>query len=131
MDIELAVDAMEIAGSIDHMVLFSGDGDFRSLVEAVQRKGVRVTVVSTVSTQPPMVADELRRQADIFVDIVTLQGKIGRDPSERAPREPRGPRDEREPSHHTPQFLQRPAAPQRAGAAAPVGADDDDEESFE
>jgi len=59
MDIELAVDAMEIAGTIDHMVLFSGDGDFRSLVEAVQRKGVRVTVVSTVSTQPPMVADEL------------------------------------------------------------------------
>jgi NYN domain len=55
MDIELAVDAMEIAGSIDHMVLFSGDGDFRSLVEAVQRRGVRVTVVSTISTQPPMV----------------------------------------------------------------------------
>ena len=66
MDIELAVDAMEIAGTIDHMVLFSGDGDFRSLVEAVQRRGVRVTVVSTVSTQPPMVADELRRQADVF-----------------------------------------------------------------
>src|SRR5262249_47301960 len=58
MDIELAVDAMEIAGHIDHMVLFSGDGDFRSLVEAVQRRGVRVTVVSTISTQPPMVADE-------------------------------------------------------------------------
>ena len=73
MDIELAVDAMEIAGAIDHMVLFSGDGDFRSLVEAVQRRGVRVTVVSTISTQPPMVADELRRQADIFLDIVELQ----------------------------------------------------------
>ncbi len=90
MDIELAVDAMEIAGSIDHMVLFSGDGDFRSLVEAVQKRGVRVTVISTVTTQPPMVADELRRQADIFTDIVTLQGKIGRDPSERAAREARG-----------------------------------------
>jgi hypothetical protein len=89
MDIELAVDAMEIAGTIDHMVLFSGDGDFRSLVEAVQRKGVRVTVVSTVTTQPPMVADELRRQADVFVDIVELQTKIGRDPAERTPREGR------------------------------------------
>ena len=66
MDIELAVDAMELAPHIDHMVLFSGDGDFRSLVEAVQRRGVRVTVISTISTQPPMVADELRRQADIF-----------------------------------------------------------------
>ena len=108
MDIELAVDAMEIAGTIDHMVLFSGDGDFRSLVEAVQRKGVRVTVISTISTQPPMVADELRRQADIFTDIVTLQGKIGRDPSER----PRA-RRARPPgaARHTPQFLQRPPAP--------------------
>ncbi len=73
--------------TIDHMVLFSGDGDFRSLVEAVQRRGVRVTVVSTISTQPPMVADELRRQADEFLDIVELQPKIGRDPAERAARE--------------------------------------------
>ena len=72
MDIELAVDAMELAGSIDHMVLFSGDGDFRSLIEAVQRRGVRVTVVSTMTSQPPMVADELRRQADEFIDIVQL-----------------------------------------------------------
>ena len=88
MDIELAVDAMELAGHIDHMVLFSGDGDFRSLIEAVQRRGVRVSVVSTTSTQPPMIADELRRQADQFVDIVELQPKISRDPAERAAREP-------------------------------------------
>jgi uncharacterized LabA/DUF88 family protein len=86
MDIELAVDAMEMAGTIDHMVLFSGDGDFRSLVEAVQRRGVRVSVVSTVTTQPPMVADELRRQADEFVDLMQLVGKIGRDPGERGER---------------------------------------------
>src|SRR6476620_2500172 len=118
MDIELAVDAMEIAGSIDHMVLFSGDGDFRSLVEAVQRRGVRVTVVSTISP-PPLVAAELRRQADIFPDIVELQPKIGRDPAERAAREAREPRE-----RHMPQFLQRSTAPQRAGAGAPL--DDDD-----
>ncbi len=79
MDIELAVDAMEMAAHIDHMVLFSGDGDFRSLVEAVQRHGVRVSVISTVTTQPPMVADELRRQADEFVDLVHLIAKVGRD----------------------------------------------------
>ncbi|MGA7211049.1 MAG: NYN domain-containing protein, partial [Pseudolabrys sp.] len=97
-------------------------------VEAVQRRGVRVTVVSTVSTQPPMVADELRRQADVFLDIVELQTKIGRDPSERVAREGRPPREDRAASH-TPQFLQRPpTAPQRAGAH--VGADDD-EDSFE
>ena len=94
MDIELAVDAMELAPHIDQMVLFSGDGDFRSLVEAVQRRGVRVIVVSTVSTQPPMVADELRRQADQFVDIIELQAKIGRDPTERPVREPREMRGE-------------------------------------
>src|SRR5436305_5758299 len=87
MDIELAVDAMELAEHIDHMVLFSGDGDFSALVEAIKRRGVRVTVVSTVTTQPPMVADELRRQADIFVDIVELRQQIGRDPSERPARD--------------------------------------------
>jgi hypothetical protein len=121
---------MEIAGTIDHMVLFSGDGDFRSLVEAVQRKGVRVTVISTISTQPPMIADELRRQADVFTDIVTLQSKIGRDPAERAARDAaRGPREDHGSPQHTPQFLQRPpTAPQRA--SVPVGADDDDD-SFE
>src|ERR1700686_4514719 len=87
MDIELAVDAMELSNRVDHIVLFSGDGDFRSLVEAVQRRGVRVTVVSTISSQPPMVADELRRQADVFTDLVELQSKLGGDPSERpAPR---------------------------------------------
>jgi len=102
MDIELAVDAMELARHIDEMVLFSGDGDFRSLVEAVQRRGVRVTVVSTISSQPPMIAYELRRQADVFTDLVELQSKIGRDPSERAaPREPR---------QHVPRFLQRATA---------------------
>ncbi|MFO1166909.1 MAG: NYN domain-containing protein [Rhodoblastus sp.] len=86
MDIELAVDAMEMSEHLDHIVLFSGDGDFRSLVEAIQRKGVRVSVVSTITTQPPMVADELRRQADEFIDIVQLVSKIGRDPGERMER---------------------------------------------
>jgi uncharacterized LabA/DUF88 family protein len=86
MDIELAVDAMEIAERVDHLVLFSGDGDFRSLVESLQRKGKRITVISTISSQPPMIADELRRQADVFVDLMSLSGRIGRDPSERAER---------------------------------------------
>ena len=89
MDIELAVDAMELSEYLDHIVLFSGDGDFRSLVEALQHKGTRVSVVSTLTTTPPMVADELRRQADQFIDLAYLQQEIGRDPSERAQREPR------------------------------------------
>lgn len=83
MDIELAVDAMELVESVDHIVLFSGDGDFRSLVEALQRKGRKVSVVSTLKTQPPMIADDLRRQADHFIDLASLANKIGRDPSER------------------------------------------------
>jgi uncharacterized LabA/DUF88 family protein len=83
MDIELAVDAMDLANQIDQMVLFSGNGDFRSLVGAVQRRGVRVTVISTISSQPPMIADELRRQADVFTDLAELQSKLSRDPSER------------------------------------------------
>jgi uncharacterized LabA/DUF88 family protein len=80
MGIELAVDALELSGDIDHMVLFSGDGNFRSLVEAMQRRGVRVTVVSTISSQPSMIADELRRQADVFTDLVELRPKLGRAP---------------------------------------------------
>lgn len=78
MDIELAIDVMEMAQHLDHVVLFSGDGDFRRLVEAVQRKGVRVTVVSTVRSQPPMVADELRRQADTFLELLELEPQIAR-----------------------------------------------------
>ncbi len=119
MDIELAVDAMELAEHVDEIVLFSGDGDFRSLVEAVQRRGVRVTVISTISTQPPMIADELRRQADHFVDLVGMRAKIGRDPSERVERAPREPRPGHEP-RHTPQFLQR------STTVAPRVADDED-----
>ena len=83
MDIELAVDGMELAEHVDEIVLFSGDGDFRRLVEAVQRREVRVTVISTIASQPPMVADELRRQADVFIDFAQLRSKVGRDPFER------------------------------------------------
>ncbi|MCP3473882.1 NYN domain-containing protein [Bradyrhizobium sp. CCGUVB1N3] len=83
MDVELAVDAMELAAHIDQMVLFSGDGDLRSLVEAVQRRGVRVTVVSTL--HPPMIAEELRRQADVFIDLMELRSMIGRDRPQRSP----------------------------------------------
>ncbi|MSP82150.1 MAG: NYN domain-containing protein [Alphaproteobacteria bacterium] len=79
MDIELAIDMLEVAHHVDHVVLFSGDGDFRRLVEAVQRRGVRVTVVSTLRSQPPMVADELRRQADSFIELADLQAIIQRD----------------------------------------------------
>ncbi|MCW5695472.1 MAG: NYN domain-containing protein [Bauldia sp.] len=87
MDIELAIDVMEMSATVDHIVIFSGDGDFRSLVEAVQRRGRKVSVISTLATQPPMIADELRRQADHFVDLVSLQSAIGRDPAERAARQ--------------------------------------------
>ena len=78
MDVEIAVDMLEMAAHADHLVLFSGDGDFRCLVEAVQRKGARVTVVSTVKSQPPMASDDLRRQADHFIDLSDLADIIGR-----------------------------------------------------
>ena len=78
MDIELAVDLIEMADSIDHAVIFSGDGDFRRLVEFVQRKGLRVTVVSTMRSKPPMIADELRRQADDFIELMDIKAEIQR-----------------------------------------------------
>ncbi len=85
MDIELTVDAMELAPRLDHVVLFSGDGDFRPLVESLQRQGVRVSVVSTIRSQPPMIADELRRQADNFIELDDLKEVIGRPPREPQP----------------------------------------------
>ncbi|MBR0737612.1 NYN domain-containing protein [Bradyrhizobium liaoningense] len=100
INVDLAVTAMELAGHVDQIVLFSGDGDFRSLVEALQRRGVRVTVVSTLSTQPPMIADDLRRQADVFIDLAELKPQVGRDPAERP-----GTREMRQ----SPQFLPRGA----------------------
>ena len=78
MDVELTVDAMELAPHVDHIVLFSGDGDFRPMIESVQRQGVRVSVVSTIRSQPPMIADELRRQCDNFIDLDDLRDAIGR-----------------------------------------------------
>ncbi len=77
MDVELAVDAMEIARSVDQIILFSGDGSFCPLVAALQRRGVRVSVVSSLSCNPPMVASELRRQADAFVDLQDLRSRVG------------------------------------------------------
>ncbi len=128
MDIELAVDAMELAPYINHMVLFSGDGDFRSLVEAMQRKGVKVSVVSTVTTQPPMVADDLRRQADEFIDLVNLQARLGRDSGERGSHpqggyQSGGRHEPRQAQSGLPSFIERkPAAPIR-------GLEPDDEDN--
>ena len=118
MDIELTVDAMRLVEHLDHVVLFTGDGDFRALVAALQQRGRRVSVVSTLQTQPPMVADELRRQADQFIDLADLEDQICRDPATRPVREPREPG-------------QRPVG-RRAAATAPAAStldypDDEDD----
>jgi uncharacterized LabA/DUF88 family protein len=123
MDIELTIDALELAPYLDNVVLFSGDGDFRSLVEALQRRGVRVTVVSTISTQPSMVADELRRQADEFIDIAHLVNKIGREPSERPVRQAFNENGER--TARPSGGLERRYGIRQAGSSAAV---EDDEE---
>ena len=78
MDIEISIDAIETCEQMDHIVLFSGDGDFRRLLEALQRRGKRVTIVSTLCTKPPLAADELRRQADNFIELNDLKKKIER-----------------------------------------------------
>ena len=103
MDIELAVDMMELAPHLDHAVLVSGDGDFRRVVEAVQRQGVKVTVVSTMESQPPMIADELRRQADGFLELADIGPEIARrNPAEARPRPATPPAAAARPSRVTP-----------------------------
>jgi uncharacterized LabA/DUF88 family protein len=92
MDIELAVDAMEMASHVDHIVLFSGDGDFKRLVESLQRQGVRVSIVSTIRSNPPMIADDLRRQCDNFIELDELREVIGRPPrGDQAPARDQSP----------------------------------------
>jgi uncharacterized LabA/DUF88 family protein len=103
MDIELAIDVMQLADNLDHIVLFSGDGDFRSLISAVQAKGRRTSVVSTLTTRPPMVADELRRQADQFIDLADLRDEIGRESNERPERAERS-RERPAPAQNTGSF---------------------------
>ena len=122
MDIELAIDALELAPHIDQMILFSGDGDFRSMVQAMQRRGVRVSAVSTIASQPPMIADELRRQADEFIDLATLGSRIGRDPTEQTVRPPVEPGERFERQGRSQGGLERrygirPAAPPQDDAA--------------
>jgi uncharacterized LabA/DUF88 family protein len=85
MDVEIAVDAMQYASFLDHVVLFSGDGDFFALVEALQRRGVRVTAISTIKSQPPMASDDLRRQVDQFIDLADIGDQVGRPMRARAP----------------------------------------------
>lgn len=134
MDIELAVDAMRLADSLDHIVLFSGDGDFKSLVSALQQKGKRVSVISTLQTQPPMVSDDLRRQADQFIDIADLETMIGRDATSgprtvREPRDVRSERDTRDTRSDTREprsFTPRPAPQYGARDSAPAFSDADD-----
>ncbi len=78
MDVELATDMLELSAHLDHVVLFSGNGDFRRVVEAIKAKGVRVTVISTVKSQPQMIGDELRREADVFIDLEEMTDLIAR-----------------------------------------------------
>jgi len=84
MDIEMAVDVIELADHVDHIVLCSGDGDFRSVVSAVQRRGTRVSVLSTMKSRPSMLSDELRRQADAIIEIADMGDLIGRPKREYA-----------------------------------------------
>ena len=88
MDVEIALDVVRMARHVDHVVLFSGDGDFRRLIEYAQGEGCRVTVVSTINTNPPMVADELRRQSDMFIDLADLEKTISRGPTREAQQAP-------------------------------------------
>jgi uncharacterized LabA/DUF88 family protein len=117
MDVDLAVDMLEMSAHVDHMLLFSGDGDFRKVVEAVQRRGPRVSVVSTIKTQPPMAADDLRRQADTFIELADLMPLIG-----RAPR-PEGSENRR--------TLPSPGRPAPVAAGRPADDDGDEDGDYE
>lgn len=83
MDCEITVEMMLLKDSVTHMVLFSGDGDFCHLVRTLQAHGVRVTVVSSKQTQPPMVSNDLRKVCDQFIDLADMRGEFCRSGRER------------------------------------------------
>src|SRR5690606_20439776 len=116
MDIELTIDALELVDVVDHYVIFSGDGDFRTLVEALQRKGRKASIVSSIQSQPPMISDELRRQADNVIDLASLQAEIGRDPSQRPARRSETAGYHKDESECTPRHDRGDAARSRATA---------------
>ena len=122
MDVELTIDMLEMVPHIDHAVLFSGDGDFRRLIESVQRKGVRATVVSTIRSQPPMVADELRRQADNFLELQDLAPQIARAHMNREGVNREGPRENHFPRELHPQREPRDEATVEPVRGSPAGA---------
>jgi uncharacterized LabA/DUF88 family protein len=93
-DIELAVDMVLMAPKLDCIVLFTGNGDFRHAVQKAQEQGARVICVSTINSQPPLAADEIRRQADLFVDLTELEGVIARKNAGPSRREPNLDEDE-------------------------------------
>jgi uncharacterized LabA/DUF88 family protein len=105
IEVELTVGAMNIAEYVDEIVLFSGDGNFRSLVAALQRRGIKITIVSTIMSAPPMAADELRRQADEFIDLRAVEPKLSRTPS--------APRPTKQQQHPAMLFQKRRATSQR------------------
>lgn len=78
MDIELAVDMIQAADYLDHIILFTGDGDFCPALQAAQDKGARISVVSSLKSSPPMIADNLRRVADEFIELEDLRPMIAR-----------------------------------------------------
>jgi uncharacterized LabA/DUF88 family protein len=122
MNVELAVDAMRLADNSDHVILFSGEQSFTNLVSALQQLGKRVTVISTIETQPAMIADELRRQADNFIDIDSLQAQIA-----RVGRLPRSRIDRVDRENILPDAVER--GPRRAGAHAPFTPDEGDRQA--
>ena len=76
VDLQLAVDMLTLCGHCDTVILFSGDGDFARLVQEVQQQGCRVVIISSQQTQDSTVADELRRQADEFVELRSIAHEI-------------------------------------------------------
>jgi len=76
MAVEIATELVNAAEHAEHILLFSGEGDLSYAVDAAQRKGAKVTVVSSLKVDPPAISDDLRRAADRFVDLADVKDLI-------------------------------------------------------
>lgn len=71
-DVELAIDVLTMSDRVDVIVLVSGDGDFRRLVEIVGARGVRVEVMAFGKST----SSDLRQVADRYIDIAQYADRL-------------------------------------------------------
>jgi len=71
-DVGIAMDIMRVAAKLDTVVLVSGDGDFKDLLEHVKSLGCRAEVIAFGKSS----SNKLVEIADDFIDLDAIRHKV-------------------------------------------------------